>query len=168
MALVVETGAGLADAESYDSVAGILATLTKTGEETAFAALSSTAQEQVARRATRMMDGEYQFRGRKKSAAQALEWPRTAAYDDDGYLYDSLSVPKKLKEALAQFCAEGNIDLQPDQTAPGTIASESVSIAGVISESISYSSPKSQSVFYRKVDALLSELTESAQMLERA
>ena len=172
MALVVEDGTGKVDAESYDSVAGISATLAKTGEDAAWLALASeTIREQVARKATRVLDSEYRFRGVKGTAGQALEWPRLDARDDDGYAYESNAVPTRLKQALAQLCAAGSVtgaDLQPDQTTPGTVESESISIAGVISESITYQGGKSQSVFYRKAEGLLSELIETAGILERA
>lgn len=166
MALIVEDGTGLANAESYDSVAGITTTLAATGEDAAWLLLTTTQKEQIARRATRALDSEYAFRGSKSKSTQALEWPRSGAYDDDWYPYEG--VPTKLKQALAQYCSGGLVDLQPDQTSPGSIKSESVSIAGVISESVTYASAKSQEVYYRKVSGLLSELTESAGRLERA
>lgn len=171
MSLIVEDGTGKVDAESYNSVAEIIAILTKTGEEAAFAALGSvTIQEQVARKATRKMDSELSYRGEKKTAEQSLEWPRIGAVDNDGWIYSSTSLPAKLKEGHAQYCAAASVagaDLQPDQSTPGEIESESITV-GPISVATTYAGSQSQSVFYRKATALLSELTESAQVLERA
>jgi hypothetical protein len=171
VALVPETGAGLANADAYDSIAGVTTTLTKYGEETAWLALASdTVREQVARKAFRRMNTEPRYRGTKKTAAQAGEWPRVYAYDDDGYSYPDDEVPSGIKEAFAQFCAEGSVagaDLQPNETTPGTIKSEAVSI-GPISESITYESAKSPSVYYRKAQSLLRELVEPGGILERA
>lgn len=171
MALIVEDGTGKVDAESYNSVAEVSTTLAKTGEDAAWLALASdTIREQVARKATRRMDTESRYRGDKKTQAQALEWPRDDAVDDDGWAYDSTSLPSSLKVAHAQFCAAGAVsgaDLQPTQTAPGTIKSKSIGV-GPISKSVTYEGGLSPEVFYRKAESLLAELVEPAGVLERA
>jgi hypothetical protein len=171
VALIVEDGTGKSDAEAYDSLAGVTAELTKYGEEAAWLALvSDTVREQVARKAFRRMNSEPRYRGTKKTDTQAGEWPRVHAYDDDGWAYPDDEVPRALKEAFAQFCAEGSVpgaDLQPNETTPGTIKSESVSI-GPISEAITYESAKSSSVYYRKAQSLLRELVDPGGILERA
>ena len=174
MALVVEDGTGKSDAESYNSVAEVSAYLAKTGEDAGWLALASdTVREQVARKVTRALDTEHTFRGEKKTAAQALEWPRSYAYDDDGFLYSDTAVPARLKEAHAQLCAVAagsggtQTDIQPDQTEPGSVQAEAVSV-GPISISTTFTGGRSQVAYYRKVTRLLSELTESASVLERA
>lgn len=173
--LIVETGAGLANADSYNSMAEVSATLAKTGEDVAWLALASdTVRDQVARKVTRAMDTENRFRGIKKTQEQALEWPREDAFDDDGWQYDSSSLPARLKAAHAALCgiAAGSggvpIDLQPSLTEPGAVESESVDIAGAISVSTTYIGGKSQAAFYRVAESLMSELTEATGVLERA
>lgn len=171
MALVVEDGTGKADAESYNSLSEVTTTLTKTGEETAWLALASdTIREQVARKVTRAMDTEHRFRGTKKKQEQALEWPKVDAFDDDGWPYPDDSLPARLKQAHAVLCAAASVpgaDLQPDQTEPGAIESESISV-GKISISTTYAGGKDQEVYYRKAESLLAELVEPAGILERA
>ena len=169
MPLVVEDGSGKVDADSYDSTAGIIATLTKYGDHVTFAGKTGTEQEQIARKGTRKLDTEESFRGRKKTLEQALEWPREDAQDDDGYTYPSDEIPARLKEALAYYCkeiADGG-DIQPNVSSPGTIKAESVKV-GPIEESIEYMGGKEQETFYRKVEYLLSELVEPTSVLERA
>lgn len=172
MALVVETGEGLANAESYASLAEIGALLALTGEDAAWLAVAGgdTGREQIARKATRMLDTEYQFRGRKKTQEQALEWPRFYARDDDGWLYSDTALPPRVKEALAQLCAAGAVvgaDLQPTLTQPGELKSKSLTV-GKISISKTFAGVQSQEVYYRKAESLLSELVEDSAVVERA
>lgn len=174
MALIAEDGTGKSDAESYNSVAEVSAFLAKTGEDAGWLALAGdTVREQVARKATRALDTEWTHRGAKKSSTQALEWPRAYAYDDDGYAYSSVALPQRLKEAHAQLCgvAAGSggtpADIQPDQTEPGDVQAESISV-GPIALSTTFAGGRSASAYYRKVQGLLSELTESGMLMERA
>lgn len=171
MALVVEDGTGLANAESYAALAEISAILALTGEDAAWLALADdTARERVARKQTRYLDTEYAFRGRKKTAEQSLEWPRMYARDDSQWLYEDDVIPKRLKEALAQLCAAGSVvgaDTQPTQTQPGDLRSKSLTV-GKISISKTYAGVSAQEVYYRKVDGLLSELVEDGAIVERA
>lgn len=90
MALIVENGAGLPDAQSYISV---------TEADEYHAAMGHTgwsgdeiAKEAALRRAAQYLGGRYQFSGSRVSATQALEWPRQL-----------LGVPKALKDAQAEL-----------------------------------------------------------------
>lgn len=76
MALVVEDGAGLADAESYVSVASADAYHVAHGNP-AWAAADDSAKEIALRNATAYIDARYAFAGVQVVAGQALEWPRT-------------------------------------------------------------------------------------------
>lgn len=171
MVLLVEDGSGLSTAESYLSVADVSAVLALTGEDAAWLALANdTAREQVARKAMRALENEHTFRGEKKTAAQALEWPRVNAEDDDGFLWESTEIPAKLKTAFALLCAAAAVsgaDLQPTQTEPGSLQSKSIGL-GKISISKTWAGGQSQVVFYRKAESLLSELVESSDVMVRA
>jgi hypothetical protein len=82
MALIVETGSGLATAESYVSVADAAEYAAARG--LTFPATPEAAAEQALRRATTWLDGRYRgsFPGsRTNRREQALEWPRINAYD---------------------------------------------------------------------------------------
>ncbi len=147
------------------------AILAKTGEDAAWLALASdTVREQVARKVTRRMDTEERFRGSKKTAEQARQWPRVDAEDDSGWQYSDTSLPSNLKEAHAVLCAAASVvgaDIQPDQTEPGEVKSESITV-GKIAIATTYAGSRSQEVFYRRAEALLAQLVEPAGVLERA
>ncbi len=75
MSLVVEDGTGLANADSYLSVADATSYHASFGND-AWAAATSDAQEQALRRATQYVDANYSFRGSPLTTTQALAWPR--------------------------------------------------------------------------------------------
>lgn len=82
MALIVEDGSGLANAESYVSVAAAAAYAEARG--LTFPDSPDEPAEQALRRATTWLDGRYRgsFPGtRTNRREQALEWPRINAYD---------------------------------------------------------------------------------------
>lgn len=83
MTLIVETGAGLAMAESYVSVTDCAAYATLRG--LTFPATPEAAAEQALRRATTWIDARYRgvFPGQRKNGRdQALQWPRINAWDN--------------------------------------------------------------------------------------
>jgi len=103
MALTVETGSGLANAESYASVAEFKAYAALVGFDYTTPAYTDTQIEQALRKATTWIDAKYrdQYQGTWTVSTQALEWPRT------GVLYrreavNAYSVPAKLKNALCE------------------------------------------------------------------
>jgi hypothetical protein len=86
MALIVvkETGPGSANANSYASVADADAYHEAHLYASAWTSASQATKEAALVMATRLIDGCYQFNGRKVSSAQALQWPRAKAIDPDG------------------------------------------------------------------------------------
>ena len=77
MALIVEDGTGLPDADSYVSVADADIYATAMGHFAWLDAAVTNDQKEVAlRRATQYIDSEYTFRGSILDPDQALEWPR--------------------------------------------------------------------------------------------
>lgn len=78
MALITETGAGLADAESFCSVEAANAYHEKRGNAAWAALASDTLREQMLRRATDYMEAIYrdQWLGSRVGMEQALSWPR--------------------------------------------------------------------------------------------
>lgn len=125
MALIVETGAGLANAESYASVVEADTRLAAFGF-TAWAGLATSAKETALRLATDFMVNSYRTRwkGFRTNSAQALDWPRyevervdalASGYGGASY-YDSASVPAEIKAAcidLAYKTTQG-VELAPD------------------------------------------------------
>ena len=113
--LITETGAGLADAESYASVAAADARCASLGL-TAWAVLDEGAKEIALRRATQFM-ATYRTRwaGRRVHQQQARDWPRYNVAVD-GFVLPSTSVPLDVVNAcidLAVRAGRGE-DLLPD------------------------------------------------------
>jgi hypothetical protein len=125
MALIVEDGTGLADAESFISVADATAYHAARGND-AWAALASDAErEKYLRRATDYMEEVYRdmWAGYRRTVTQALCWPRYMVPIKDspgGYAslpsyYPDDSVPKLVARACAALALKAITgDLEPD------------------------------------------------------
>ena len=113
--LITETGAGLADAESYASVAAADARCASLGLN-AWAALAEADKEIALRRATLFM-ATYRTRwaGRRVYQQQALDWPRYNMVVD-GFTVPSTSVPLDVVNACIDLAvrAGSGEDLLPD------------------------------------------------------
>lgn len=112
MTLIVENGTGMADAESYISVADADTYHSKLGNAT-WAVLTTTVKEQLLRKATNYMIEAYRtaWAGYRKNDTQALDFPRinvprldTGVYN----YYDEDSVPKEVKDACCEFAFKAN------------------------------------------------------------
>lgn len=113
--LIIETGAGLTDAESYASVAAADARCASLGV-TAWAAFAEDSKEIALRKATLFM-AIYRTRwaGRRVYQQQALDWPRYNVAVD-GFILPSTIVPADVVNAcidLAVRAGRGE-DLLPD------------------------------------------------------
>lgn len=135
MALTVETGAGVAGADSYDTVANISAYWEKRQHIAigrTWTAATDPEKEGAAREATAYLDARYggRYRGTKKSATQGLLWPRLG--DDGGDVLDPdgfalAAVPVQLKAALAEIAARAvSGALSPDIPIEGRIKTHKV------------------------------------------
>lgn len=108
MALVVEDGTGLPNAESYISVAdadtyhGGLATSDE------WTALTVLQKEAALRLATSYMDGAYRWKGSIVRATQALDWPRQDVVDDEGRQIAENAVPIAVREACAELALQNH------------------------------------------------------------
>ena len=116
MSLVVETGTGLADAESYASVAAADAQCARLGVS-GWGDLTEEMKEIALRNATRFMLATYRTRwdGRRVYQAQALDWPR---YDvcADGWSVLSTVVPPEVVSACIELAVRAGAgeQLLPD------------------------------------------------------
>ena len=156
MALSVEDGTGLSAAESFISVADIQTYFTAYGiEPDGWCLLSDADQEAAARRATQYIESQYRtfWKGVKKTSTQALGWPRSSVYDEDGYLVNSSSVPTRVANATAEVVRRlvelgfSTTELIPDKASgsEGSILKEKKK-AGPVEKEITYASPKSESL----------------------
>ena len=150
MALIVETGSIIADAESYCSVADATTYHAARGN-TAWAALTTDALREAAlRKATDFMRQAYRSRwqGVKVDEDQALDWPR---YDVvvEGYVIASNIVPAEVKNACAELALRASAaDLNPDLKQGKT----SVTVGSI---STTYDKNSPQWKRYRAIDAML-------------
>lgn len=121
MALIVEDGTGLANAESFASVAEADAYHAKRGNA-AWAALTEQVKEQLLIKATDYVENTFaaSWTGVSLGLTQALSWPRRYA-PIAGYVNTFYSgVPKALKEATIELALIANsTPLMPTTTERG-------------------------------------------------
>lgn len=159
MSLVVETGTASATAESYCSVADADAYHASLGQED-WADLETDAKEQALRRATRFVDWRFRFSGDKRTAEQALVWPRVGA-TDYGWLVDDATIPAKLKRAVAEAALLSVTEsLTPNGAPDGAVLSETVDVL-----SVTYAPGQSGAVRFKSVEALLAGLAQSGNVV---
>jgi len=107
MAFLVEDGTGLAGANSYVSLADANAYFTDRGN-TAWDEAEDEDKLAALVRASAALDGMYGYRwpGTRYTDLQALDWPRSGAWDRDSY--PLTGVPQKVKEAT---CEAASVEL---------------------------------------------------------
>lgn len=105
MSMIVEDGTGLPDAESYCSAAEAAAYFSKRGRADDWDAVDD--KEAALRNATDYLEKTHRGRwlGRRSTAAQALDWPRTDVPWDDSPLgvRPDNALPSELKYAVAEL-----------------------------------------------------------------
>lgn len=124
MALTVEDGSGLADAESYVSASDCASYASARG--LTFPASPPDAAEAALRRATAYLDNTYRTRfpgQRKRFRLQALEWPRVGVVDMNGFPVADDEIPSEIiratcEAAVRELAVPGS--LNPDVT-PGKV-----------------------------------------------
>lgn len=171
MALIVENGTGIANADSYISVTDCDTYLANRGYTT-WATLLTAEKENCLRRATGYMVQMYRLRwkGTRAQANQALDWPRNFVERED-YTYPTLNgstfiggyfyypdnvVPQEVKDACCELAFRaGSGELAPDV---GRLKKRSkVDVLEVEYES--YAKPYT---VYRAIDGFLAPLLKGA------
>lgn len=122
MALTVEDGTGLEDADTYATLAEADARFELLGGALAeeWNGASDAEKEMALKRASVYVDLRFSalYVGQRTSAAQAFAWPRSYAYTEEGFSLIG-SVPKALKNAVAEYAARAlTVNLLPDPTQP--------------------------------------------------
>jgi hypothetical protein len=134
MAIVVEDGTGLSNAQCYCSVAYLDAYLTERGLEHGHNTAAKEAALVIA--AKDWIDGQHDFENEKLTTTQALQFPRTL-----------FGFPGDIKNANAQAAhLHLHNSLLVDTTAistAGTVESESKAV-GSLSKSVTYKSGSAQ------------------------
>lgn len=157
MAITVEDGTGKADAQSYLSVADANSYFSTRGV-TAWAGVDSVkeaaliaATEYIDIRWGKLLKGELEF-----PDVQALLFPRTGIYDEQGRLMDG--VPVRLKRATAEYAViHLSQTLMPNPTIEdnGKTLTSSTETVGPITEAKQYTQGFMKVKPYPKADALM-------------
>lgn len=168
--LIVETGAGLSNSDSYASLADTDTYHANRGNVAWMQLPSDTAREQCLRKATDYITEIYRLRwlGSRVTTTQALDWPRDFVDNKDykpqdfdnnyyGYgIYISNSiVPNEVKRACMELALRASAgELSPDIQPIGNVIQETVE--GAVSVTYSDSQSKPSFVTYRQIDNMLS------------
>lgn len=103
MAITVEDGSVVANADSYVSVAFADAYFTiDVNYDTTWAALTTADKEQRLKMATRILDQKVKWNGVKVDDTSALRWPRSGVYDRDDILIADDEMPTQLLQLTCE------------------------------------------------------------------
>lgn len=154
MAITVEDGTGLSNADSYLSVANADTYHTNFGNS---AWTGTTAVKEAAlRKATQYLDSTYMWKGDISSTTQSLNFPRINIEDSQGRILDD-TIPIKLKDATAELAlAALSSDLVGITTNSNYVTYEKV---GDLEVKYASGSPTGRE--YNKVNAILADLYDS-------
>lgn len=123
MPLIVETGSGLVNADTYLSDADFTAYCIARGRDTSTSTL--TARENALRNATDYINTIGRYKGSRLTDAQALEFPRSGLFDWDNR--PVTGVPKRVRDATAELAFRAlTAPLLEDLSPAARVKSESV------------------------------------------
>jgi len=172
---VVETGAGIAGANSYVSEADalqIIENLETAANVTLWSGYTDDQRKAALRDATAFQDQRFGtlWLGVKSNADNPLDWPRYDLETRDGYRLDANEVPEKVKACtslLAVKSAAGT-DLWADLTAPvGGVKSKKVKAGPVMTETVYAGSASTRRSFPRAI-AMLDDFVLSGSGVRRS
>lgn len=113
MAIIVEDGTGLPNAEAYISTTDADTYHSNRGNA-AWAALGAPAKEAALRQATDFMGAALRWSGVRATAIQALDWPRTGT-ELNGFPVAANVVPEPVRRACAELALRASAgSLLPD------------------------------------------------------
>jgi hypothetical protein len=162
MAIVVEDGTGLPDAETYVSVADCVAYLDARSKFD-FGLLTEQAQEAALRNAADYLDARYgsRLQGYRLLVTQALYWPRTDV-EFDNVCWEPAPLPTSLVRACCEAAALAgtgtDLFLPLDR---GGQVTEKLEIVGPITERTKWSSSAPVGTSYPAIDRLMRPLCAS-------
>lgn len=169
MAFVVETGAGLANANAYITVAYFKTYHTDRGN--GFSASDKVLEHNIIK-ATDYIDQRWRgkFVGFRENITQSLEWPRVSAFYSDGRI--AADIPREVQQATAEYALRSLTgELAPDPVYDETNRPirEKEEQVGPISERVRYAGEGAVTSFrkYPLADNLLRELTYLGSELKR-
>lgn len=123
MALIVETGGGLSNADSYITLLAFQQFCESRGYD--IDVFDDEVQEQKLRTATTYIDTIFRYKGARASVSQALEFPRVDCLDWSSL--PVIGVPLRVRQACAELAFKALTEsLYQDQDRGGKVTSESV------------------------------------------
>ena len=154
--LVVETGTGSATANSYATEIFCTTYFQNQGGNTAWDAANTMQRARALMQSTNWIDLTYgdRFVGLRASSTQALEWPRSFAYDRQGE--ELASVPLALQRATAEMARrylEDSTQFLADTAAGSNVTQDTVTV-GPITIGKSYAGTKDVEKKFKVVDRL--------------
>ena len=160
MALIVEDGTVVANAESYLSVSAADTYFTAHGAPATWTGATAV-KEAALRMATQYLDAIYggRWKGDRFDDDQELDWPRENV-EIDGVEVEETPLPRALREACAELAHRHLTEtggLFPDVEDTGVLTSEAVS-AGAVSQSKSWAGGKGKYKRYSMVEKLLERI----------
>ena len=165
MTLTVETGAGIAGADSYISLVDANAYWINQSHRTLAAtwdAADDENKEGALREASAYIDATYgaRFKGIPKGDVQGLLWPRSEAFDEAGYPMPDL--PRPLATAAAELAARAlSAPLAADFEATSGEIKRTTAKVGPLEETTEYfegSSGGADPASYGMIDGILNRL----------
>ena len=172
MALIVEDGSIVANADTYISLANAITFLTNyygeyDAEAAAFLGYKTTRQELILRQATYTMDRKYRkrWKGYKRVQTQSLDWPRVDVVDEDDYDIPEDTIPRRLQRAELEIAKRiaNDVAIFEDQSRGGMVKSEKVDVLQIV-----YMDGAPPETFFQGVDATLKGLLKSENKIVRA
>ena len=168
MPLILETGTGLSNSNSYSDYDKFVAY--HDARRNTFADARGCIEAALIK-ATDYIDSMFDFRGCRMTTAQALEFPRSLASYDDGRRISG--VPIEVEEACNEYALRSlSSELAPDPTysPSGAIVLESRKSIGPLSkfEKLGNAGNPAKIRSYPLADRRLSKVTINGQYVERA
>ena len=101
--VIVETGAGIVNANSYRSTADIDAWVLTNPHDTTWAALAQAAKDGYVVMSCRVMEEQMDWDGWQTSSTQARDLPRSGMIDKNGNSIDSDEIPLEIQNAQSEL-----------------------------------------------------------------
>ena len=172
MALTVEDGTGLANADSYISLVDAETYVTAYEPEglATWTAALDPAKEVALRKATQYLDTTYvnRWKGARILATMSLDWPRQNAFAEGAELAND-AVPVRLEQATVEAAVRFlSGELTADVAAgTGAVVSERKEL-GPLKKSTTYSGSAPTQKRVPKLEALLASLTHASNRISLA
>lgn len=157
MTLIVEDGSGKPNAESYVSVENAVVYAAARG--LTFPASPADAAEQALRRATVWIDNAYRTRfpgQRKLFRKQALEWPRVAVVDMNGFPIADDEIPQEIFYATCEAAVRELAN--PGSMAPDLERGGNIQMLKAGSVEIQYGAGATATTVFQQIDGILASL----------